>query len=79
MPQTYNFSYLTENEFGFQTLSGHQGKIRSVGRNIARIFFVDANGDTAIPNGITCQDGQEFDVPGFHESFLITWSTDSRF
>jgi hypothetical protein len=73
MSQTGIFSYLNDNEFGFQTQSGHKGRIRRVHHNIARICFVNGNGDAAIPNGITCQDGQAFDVPAFHNSFLITW------
>ena len=68
-----SFSYLDENEFRFHTPSGHQGRIRRVNRNIARICFVDEIGDTVIPKSITCQDGQAFDVPVFHDSFLITW------
>ncbi len=73
MMQTETFSYLNDNEFKFQTKSGHQGIIRRVNRNIARIFFVNANGETTIPNGITCQDGQALNISPFHDSFLITW------
>lgn len=75
MLQTETFSYLNDNEYKFQTKSGHQGRIRRVNRNIARIFFVNASGETetTIPNGVMCQDGQALNILPFHDSFLITW------
>ncbi len=73
MLQTESFSYLSDDEFKFQTKLGHQGRIRRVNRNVARIFFVNANGETTVPNGITCQDGQALNILPFHNSFLITW------
>ena len=73
MLQAETFSYLDDNEFKFQTKSGHQGRIRRVNRNTARVFFVNADGETKIPNGITCQDGQALNISPFNDSFLITW------
>jgi hypothetical protein len=69
------FSYTEGHPEIFTLRSGDRVLISPLDPNVARICFVDGNGnERSVPNGYTLRDSDKFVTPPLGNNFVITWA-----